>query len=311
VILTLLPALLAICGPRLLGWTERQHLTTSGRGLSHPPGLRARWAGLVHRRPLVAACAAGLLLVVLAAPAVTLKLGGADDGAESTSSTTRRAYDLLSADFFPGLNGPMIVAVELGPAASAVYPDALLAALGRTPGVERAAVNVNNAKAGVAVIRVFPAVGPRSPAATALLSRLREQVIPQALAGSGSRARLARPRGRRPRHAHHEHGDAVPVRGGRRAAGPMMKVVGCGLAAGVVIDAFLLRATLLPALLHLLDRRSVAAVAGERVGTPDRRRPAADLDWTQSLVGGPPTPATAVHDGVERVTVPIRISRTE
>ncbi|ADP81381.1 putative integral membrane export protein [Pseudofrankia inefficax] len=443
VILTLLPALLAICGPRLLGWTERQHLTTSGRGLSHPPGLRARWAGLVHRRPLVAACAAGLLLVVLAAPAVTLKLGGADDGAESTSSSTRRAYDLLSADFFPGLNGPMIVAVELGPAATAVSPDALVATLGRTPGVERAAVNVNNAKAGVAMIRVFPAVGPRSPAATALLSRLREQVIPRALAGTGSRAyvggstalfadmaasfqgattgflaivllallgcaylmlrsatlaaalalasalsilaaagvlallfqtslvtralglatgpvepsllvivlvavfgllpglnfsllvRLLEPAGPRDSkgRARGRRGATGPVRLGHAdvghvmltmnlvmlflfaavAAQParMMKVVGCGLAAGVAIDAFLLRATLLPALLHLLDRRSAPAAAGERVGTPDRRRSVAELDWTQSLVGGAPTPATAVHDGVERVTVPIRISRTE
>ena len=188
VIMTLLPALLAICGPRLLGWTERHHLTTSGQGLSHPPGLRATWAGLVHRRPLVAACAAGLVLLALAAPALTLKLGGADDGAESTSSTTRRAYDLISKDFFPGVNGPMLVAVELGPARLAVSPDAVVSALAKTPGVKRAAVNVNNTQAGVALIRVFPAAGPRSTDATALLKRLRGQVIPRVLAGTGSRA---------------------------------------------------------------------------------------------------------------------------
>ncbi|WP_007507263.1 MMPL family transporter [Pseudofrankia saprophytica] len=188
VILTLLPALLAICGPRLLGWTERHHLTTSGRGLRHPPGLRAWWAGWVHRRPRVAACAAGLVLLALAAPALTLKLGGADDGAESTSSTTRRAYDLLSTDYFPGLNGPMLVTVDLGRAPSAVSPDAVAAALARTPGVARAAVNLNNAQAGVAVIRVFPTAGPRSPDTTALLHRLRGQVIPRVLAGTGSRA---------------------------------------------------------------------------------------------------------------------------
>ncbi|MDT3439151.1 MMPL family transporter [Pseudofrankia sp. BMG5.37] len=428
VILTLLPALLAICGPRLLGWTERQHLTTSGRGLNQPPGLRARWAGWVHRRPLVAACAAGFLLLALAAPALTLKLGGADDGAESTSSTTRRAYDLLSTDFFPGLNGPMLVAVDLGHAPAAVSPDAVVAALAKAPGVARAAVNLNNAQAGVAVIRVFPTAGPRSPDATALLHRLRDQVLPPVLAGTGSRAYVGGSTALFADMAANFHGAttgflavvllamlgcgllmlrsvtiatalaltsalavlaaagvlallfqtglvtrvlglatgpvepsllvivlvavfgllpglnlgllarlmepaAAPGLGRqarrRNASGPvrlghadvghvmltmnlvmlflfaavaaqparLMKVTGCGLAAGVAIDAFVLRATLLPALLHLLG--------------PRRRRGVPDLAWTQPLVGGPSDQAAAARDGTEAATVPIRIRRPE
>ncbi len=437
VVLTLLPALLAICGPRLLGWTERQHLTTSGRGLSQPPGLRARWAGWVHRHPLAAACAAGLLLLALAAPALTLKLGGADDGAESTSSTTRRAYDLLSADFFPGLNGPMLVAVELGPAPSAVSPDAVVTALARTPGVARAAVSVNNAQAGVAVIRVFPAAGPRSPEATALLHRLRGQVLPRVLGGTGSRAyvggstalfadmaasfrgattgflavvlltvlccgllmlrssmiaatvaltsvlailaaagvlallfqtgpvtrtlglatgpvepsllvivlvavfgllpglnfslvaRLTQPADAGLRRRERRRGATGPVRLGHAdvghvmvtmnlvmlflfaavAAQParMMKVIGCGLAAGVAIDAFVLRATLLPALLHLLSpHRPAPSTHHKPSGQSDQGRDVQDLGWTQSLVGGPPDREPTATDGTEKTTVPIR-----
>ncbi|MBL7489786.1 MMPL family transporter [Frankia sp. AgB1.9] len=439
VILTLLPAVLAICGPRLLGWTERHHLITSGRGLSHPPGLRAAWASWVHRRPLVAACAAAFLLLALAAPALTLKLGGADDGAESTSSTTRRAYDLLSADFFPGLNGPMLVAVQLGATPSAVSPDAVVAALAKTPGVAHAAVSVNNTKADVAMIRVFPAAGPRSPDATAVLDRIRDQVIPRTLAGTGSQAyvggstalfvdmaadfhgattgflavvmltvlgcgllilrsgtiaaalaltsalailaaagvlallfqnslvtrtlglttgpvepsllvivlvavfgllpglnlgllvRLTEPTDTFPGGQSRHRDAAGPVRLGHAdvghvmltmnlvmlflfaavAAQParMMKVIGCGLAAGVAIDAFVLRATLLPAILHLIDRRQPAPSTHRGPGDRPARRPGMpDLGWPQSLVGGPPDPTITVGDGgVERATVPIRV----
>ncbi|WP_373693959.1 MMPL family transporter [Parafrankia sp. BMG5.11] len=187
VIITLLPALLALSGPRLLGWTERQHLTTSGRGLPHRPGLRAWWARQVDRRPAGMALAAGLGLILLAVPAVTLDLGGADDGAESTSLSTRRAYDLLSADFFPGLNGPMLVAVERGDGPSAVPVADVVSAIAKTPGVVKAAVNLEKADAGLAVIRIAPREGPRSPAAVDLLHRLRDDVIPRAVAGTGSR----------------------------------------------------------------------------------------------------------------------------
>jgi uncharacterized membrane protein YdfJ with MMPL/SSD domain len=188
VTLTLLPALLPMWGPRLLGWTERHHLKTSGRGLNYPPGLRTRWARLVRRRPLITACVSGLVLLAFAVPALALQLGGADDGAESKSLTTRRAYDLLSADYFAGANGPMLVSVDVGHGASPVSPEAVVAALAKTPGVDRAAVEVNNTQLGVAVIRLFPTTGPRSPDTVTLLHRLRDQVIPGALAGSSSQA---------------------------------------------------------------------------------------------------------------------------
>ncbi|CUU56060.1 hypothetical protein Ga0074812_106315 [Parafrankia irregularis] len=44
-----------------------------------------------------------LVLAVFAAVAVPIDLGGADDGGgDPTSMSTRRAYDLLSTEFFPG-----------------------------------------------------------------------------------------------------------------------------------------------------------------------------------------------------------------
>ena len=190
VTVTLLPALLTKCGPRLLGWTERSHLRASGRGLNYPPGLRTRWARLVRRRPLLAALGAGLVLVAFAVPALTLTLGGSDDGAESTSSTTRRAYDLISADYFTGLNGPMVITVDKGHGPAPVTTNAVVTALSRTPGVKKAELELDNTKLGLALIRLYPDAGPRDPAAVALLHQLRDQVLPRALAGSTSQAHV-------------------------------------------------------------------------------------------------------------------------
>ena len=70
----------------------------------------ARWAGLITRRPLAAAIAGGLVLVLLALPFASLRLGQPDDGNDSAGSTTRVAYDRLAEGFGPGFNGPLVLA---------------------------------------------------------------------------------------------------------------------------------------------------------------------------------------------------------
>lgn len=51
-------------------------------------------------------------LGALAVPAASLETGLPDDGAQPTSTTQRRAYDLLSDGFGPGFNGPLMVVVD-------------------------------------------------------------------------------------------------------------------------------------------------------------------------------------------------------
>ena len=41
-----------------------------------------------------------------------MRLGFGDAGNEPTSSTTRRAYDLLAKRFGPGSNGPILIAAK-------------------------------------------------------------------------------------------------------------------------------------------------------------------------------------------------------
>ncbi|HZL65521.1 MAG TPA: MMPL family transporter [Thermoleophilia bacterium] len=118
---TMLPAVLAVLGPRIdalrLPGRRRPH-QTAGRD-----NVWARWAGLVTRHPWIALVASLLVLVPLMLPVLTLTLGQEDVGVTPASTTQRRAFDLISAGFGPGANGPLVVAAEFRPAAtpSAAY----------------------------------------------------------------------------------------------------------------------------------------------------------------------------------------------
>ncbi len=184
VVATLLPAMLSISGRGLLVWAERTHLSVTGTGLPVRPGLRSWWARTVGRHPQVLAGAAVVLLTILALPVVGLRLGGTDNGVDPTSTTSRRAYDLVSDEYFPGLNGQLIV---MATGVSADQPTAvphLLTALEGTRGVKRAFVVLQNAQAASALIQVFPNDPPRSAAASDLVHRLRDSTVPAAIAGT-------------------------------------------------------------------------------------------------------------------------------
>jgi RND superfamily putative drug exporter len=113
--LTLLPATLAIAGRHINSLRVR-----------HPPteeqvhkGLWAKWANEIARYPWIAGIAALAILIPLTIPLLSLNLGQQDTAALSSSTTARKAYDLLAKNFGPGINGPLLVAVSLGSPAKA------------------------------------------------------------------------------------------------------------------------------------------------------------------------------------------------
>jgi uncharacterized membrane protein YdfJ with MMPL/SSD domain len=77
-------------------------------------GHWARWGRLLTRHPLVAIAGSLVLLAVLIVPLFSLDLGQEDIGATPTDTQERQAYDLMSAGFGPGYNGPLLIATELG-----------------------------------------------------------------------------------------------------------------------------------------------------------------------------------------------------
>ncbi len=185
--LTLLPAMLAITGPHINSLRVRNR--PDDESAKH--GAWAKWAHAVASRPVVAGVVALAILIPLAIPLLSLSLGQKDVAALSTSTTARRAYDQISQNFGPGVNGPLIVSVSLGsPATSS--SDSRLQTLqkdvSQTKGV--AAVTPTQIdKAGTAAFfNVVSTKGPAESATTDLVNNLRQTVIPKAEKGTNMKA---------------------------------------------------------------------------------------------------------------------------
>ncbi|MCF4138773.1 MMPL family transporter [Streptomyces sp. Tue 6430] len=122
--LTMIPALLGYAGRRIRPAGEKRERRGAGRAArtrkaaeSRPaapakPGLGTRWASFVVRRPAAVLLLGVAGLGAIAVPATQLELGLPDDGSQPTSTTQRRAYDLLSEGFGPGFNGPLMIVVD-------------------------------------------------------------------------------------------------------------------------------------------------------------------------------------------------------
>jgi len=112
---TLLPALLGLLAHRI-HWARVPAFIAPrpkpGEGMWH------RWAGVVRRHPIIVSLVSLALLVPLVIPVFSLELGQEDIGATDPSTTERQAYDLITAGFGVGFNGPLQVASSLDPPAT-------------------------------------------------------------------------------------------------------------------------------------------------------------------------------------------------
>ncbi|MET8248292.1 MMPL family transporter [Streptomyces sp. NPDC005202] len=112
--LTMIPALLGYVGRRVKPAGEKSRFLGGGRTPRKPgrPNMGTRWASFVVRRPIAVLLLGVVGLGAAAIPASSLELGLPDDGSQPTSTTQRRAYDLLSEGFGPGFNGPLMLVVD-------------------------------------------------------------------------------------------------------------------------------------------------------------------------------------------------------
>jgi RND superfamily putative drug exporter len=180
--LTLLPALLSLVGRRV---------ARPGRGQAAEAdpgtGFWLRWVQRIQRRPAVTAIAATALMLVLAAPALGLRLASSDAGNDPTSQTTRQAYDLLANGFGPGFNGPLQLAVALPRANDSAVLTQLTHAVSSMPGIESVAAPRLNAGGTAASVLAYPTTSPQSAQTSSLVDRLRNDVIPLAEHGTATR----------------------------------------------------------------------------------------------------------------------------
>jgi RND superfamily putative drug exporter len=220
--LTLLPALLTMAGARVArpgrrararAAREAQSSTVASvAGASQTAGttgtqalaagdttLQAghtwlRWSAFVQRRPWTIAIASTLVMLLIAAPAMALRLGSSDASNDPANQTTHRAYELLAQGFGEGFNGPLLVVAKVpNPSGEAAKQGVVVASppgggpasveklrvsIAATPGVSSVAPAKLSPSGDVATITVYPHSSPQAYATTQLVSRLRHSVIP-------------------------------------------------------------------------------------------------------------------------------------
>jgi putative drug exporter of the RND superfamily len=176
--LTLLPALLSLAG-RFIEPRRRRKAAQQGRRPKEGV-MWERWSRAVQRRPVPAALIAFAVLLALAAPALGLRLGSSDASLDPPGTTTRKAYDLISQGFGPGVNGTFLLAAELPKAGDAGPARAIAAAVGRDPGILAVSPPQLSPDGSVATLSAVPRSGPQARATAATLNRLRDDVLPEA-----------------------------------------------------------------------------------------------------------------------------------
>jgi RND superfamily putative drug exporter len=176
----------AIVGFALFGYRlTREH--RHEREPWHPEGGRwAQYARLLQKRPIIPAILSIGVVLVLAIPALSLRLGFPDDSGRPEGSAARTAYELTAEGFGPGANGPFFVAVQLPENGDVEGFAQIVGALEQTEGV--ASVTPSTAMlplygqvladSTITAIQVEPTTGPQDQATSELLDRIREETLP-------------------------------------------------------------------------------------------------------------------------------------
>ncbi len=178
VAVTLLPALLGFAGHNI-DRLRVPGLKARTGGIDEGETIGTRWAAMVthHRVPFLLGGVG--LMVLLALPVVSMRLGLPDDGVEPTSTTQRRAYDLLADGFGPGFNAPLTVVVDLeGSSDPTVAVSAVRDSIGDVDGVLTVNEPVVNESGDTAILIAIPDTGPSDSKTEDLVHHLRGDVVP-------------------------------------------------------------------------------------------------------------------------------------
>ncbi len=189
--LTLLPAMLGFYGDKALSRRDRRMLRPDGGAR---PGAKEQsdrggspfwewWAGVVERRSAILSVLGLALIVVVALPFFSMRLGLADSGEDPSGSTTRQAYDLLAHGFGPGFNGPLQVVGQINGPGDLDRFDSFVAGLQHTPGVAHVLPPRTSPNGKAAVAFVYPVYSPQAAQTTTLVNHIRAEV-PNTTAGS-------------------------------------------------------------------------------------------------------------------------------
>jgi len=173
--LTVLPALLAVLGPRVNALRIRRAVQRAPAA-EHSGGWY-RLASSVMRRPLLYAIPIVVVLLALGSPFLRVTWGGTDATALPAGAAPRLVTEALNRDFPGNPTAPIESVVQFpGPVAGSPARGTALAAyaarLGHVPGVSGA--QVTGVRGDVARVDVRYGAGPYSPQARAIVAQVRD-----------------------------------------------------------------------------------------------------------------------------------------
>ena len=162
--LTLLPAMLGFAGGR----------ANKGRKIDPEKSLGNRWVHLVTRRPLISLGLVVIGLLVIALPALHIRLALPDDSSKPKNTTERQAYDLLTKGFGPGFTGPLTIVVDsTGKKDPAQIAKLVQQALRGASDVAAVSPPIPNQTGEVSIIIVTPKSSPSSEQTKTLVNDIR------------------------------------------------------------------------------------------------------------------------------------------
>jgi RND superfamily putative drug exporter len=168
VAITLPAGLMRLVGPRLLTKRARAAVGRDEHAEVAPKPMPT-WRALVTAALAVAA------LLVIAAPALSMRLGLPDGSAQATNSTAYRTFKTVEAKFGTGVNGPLLITAQTPKPVDDVLATQVSIAreLSAQPDVVAVAPAAVADSEDFFAFQVIPADGPTSVSTSDLVTRLR------------------------------------------------------------------------------------------------------------------------------------------
>ncbi len=151
-----------------------------------------KWSRVVQHRPWTMALIGITILLALASPVLSMRLGFSDDGNFPERTETRQAYDLIADGFGAGYAAPFFVIAELPSPGDLTTVDALQKTIAANPNVAFASPPIpNGPNPQAAMIQIVAKSAPQDVATDELVKQIRRETVPAAISGTEVKAYVA------------------------------------------------------------------------------------------------------------------------
>jgi RND superfamily putative drug exporter len=182
---TLLPALIGTLGHRAYEPGKVVGKVVAKLSRTPKPGavpFWTRWTNRLMSRPVLYATGATVLMLVIAIPALSMKLGTGATAQLPKTFETAKGIELAAQAAGPGAGGPVQIVADYGKGnVDAAQVQQFGAAVQKLPGVAAVGQPVTSGDGHLALLEVTSANNPESDATYALVQRIRAPGGPSAL----------------------------------------------------------------------------------------------------------------------------------